>query len=254
LETTFANNRAFHNGAIQNNGVMTVTDSQFAGNTARLAAGIYNTGRLTVTNSTFSDNIAYIASGGAIQNAATLVVANSTFYQNGADSGADIDNRTGGDAHVTNSTFYSTTSPSSVSISNDGIGSMLVLSNTILAAPAGIDNCSNMGGGSLMVSGDNLSTDSTCPGATVVTPGQLRLETLQDNGGSTPTVGLLYGSAAIDAGDDGVCAAPVGWPAYGAGGEDQRGMARPQGDHCDVGAFEQALLRITFLPLILRFP
>ncbi len=252
-ETTFARNSAFLNGAIQNNGVMTVTDSLFAGNTARLAAGIFNNGILTVTNSTFSDNIAHIASGGAIQNVATLVVANSTFFQNGADFGADIDNANGS-AHVTNSTFYSTTSPSSVSISNAGISSMLVLSNTVLAAPSGIDNCSNMGGGSFMVSADNLATDNTCAGATVVTPGQLRLGALQDNGGSTPTVALLFASVALDAGNDAACAAPIGAPAYGAGGEDQRGVARPQGEKCDVGAFEQALLQHIFLPLILTAP
>ena len=40
------------------------------------------------------------------------------------------------------------------------------------------------------------------------------------------------GSAAIDAGNDGVCAAaPVK-------GVDQRGVLRPTGPHCDIGADE----------------
>jgi len=250
-DTTFANNHAFHNGAIHNSGVMTVTNSQFTDNQARVGAGIYNTGAITITNSTFSGNIAYIAGGGAIDNGGTLVVANSTFYENGADRGADIEN-SNGSAHITNSTIYSTTFPSSNSVYNGGISSTMTLSNTILAASPGIENCSNMAGGSLLVSVDSLATDSTCAGATLVTLDQLKLGFLQDNGGSTPTIALLLHSVAIDAGDDMACTAPVGAPAYGGGGLDQRGVARPQGEHCDVGAFEQALLQTMFLPIIFR--
>jgi len=252
-DTTFANNHAFHNGAIQNSGVMSVTNSLFTDNQARVGAGIYNTGVLTVTNSTFLGNIAYIAGGGALVNGGMLVVANSTFYENGADRGADIEN-SNGSAYITNSTIYSTTSPSTNSVYNGGIGSTLTLSNTILAAPSGIENCSNMSGGSLLVSAENLATDSTCAGATLVTVDQLKLGSLQDNGGSTPTIALLFTSVAIDAGDDIVCAAPVGALAYGAGGADQRGVARPQGEHCDIGAFEQAFLQILFLPIIYNAP
>ena len=50
---------------------------------------------------------------------------------------------------------------------------------------------------------------------------------LADNGGPTPTMALLPGSPAIDAGDDSACP-PT----------DQRGVARPQGLACDIGAFE----------------
>jgi hypothetical protein len=50
-----------------------------------------------------------------------------------------------------------------------------------------------------------------------------------DYGGFTPTCALLPMSPAIDAGDDSVCPAT-----------DQRGVPRPQGLHCDIGAFELA--------------
>jgi CSLREA domain-containing protein len=50
---------------------------------------------------------------------------------------------------------------------------------------------------------------------------------LQDNGGPTWTHALLEGSLARDHGDDVACP-----PA------DQRGVPRPQGPHCDIGAFE----------------
>jgi len=58
---------------------------------------------------------------------------------------------------------------------------------------------------------------------------------LQDNGGPTWTHALLpieEGSRAIDAGDNTLCAS---WPINNL---DQRGVARPQGGHCDVGAYE----------------
>jgi CSLREA domain-containing protein len=50
---------------------------------------------------------------------------------------------------------------------------------------------------------------------------------LEDNGGPTWTHALLEGSLARDHGDDAACPAT-----------DQRGVARPQGPHCDIGAFE----------------
>lgn len=48
-------------------------------------------------------------------------------------------------------------------------------------------------------------------------------------GGSTQVFPLLPGSAAIDAGNDVTCAST-----------DQRGVGRPQGSHCDMGAFESS--------------
>ena len=55
---------------------------------------------------------------------------------------------------------------------------------------------------------------------------------LQHNGGPTETMALGTGSLAIDAGDDAVCGGER------VGGIDQRGVPRPQGPHCDIGAFE----------------
>ena len=55
----------------------------------------------------------------------------------------------------------------------------------------------------------------------------INLGTLGNNGGSTQTIPLLTGSAAIDAGDDAACPAT-----------DQRGVTRPQGTACDIGAYE----------------
>ena len=59
----------------------------------------------------------------------------------------------------------------------------------------------------------------------------------------TPSLPLLPGSPAIDAGDDAVCAQTG---ADKVNGVDQRGVTRPQGAHCDIGAFESPL--VTPLP------
>ena len=53
------------------------------------------------------------------------------------------------------------------------------------------------------------------------------LGSLADNGGFTRTLLPAPGSAAIDAGNDASCTA-----------QDQRGIQRPQGWHCDIGAVE----------------
>jgi hypothetical protein len=76
--------------------------------------------------------------------------------------------------------------------------------------------------------GHNISfPDAGCPGANV----DPELAALADNGGSTKTRALQPGSPALDA-----------VPAAGAGcaTTDQRGVARPQGAGCDIGAYEHA--------------
>ena len=79
-----------------------------------------------------------------------------------------------------------------------------------------------------------LSCGGTIPNANP------RLGPLQNNGGPTPTHALLPGSLAIEAGTNAGCPAT-----------DQRGVSRPQGVACDIGAFESAF-RLLFLPLVVR--
>ena len=72
--------------------------------------------------------------------------------------------------------------------------------------------------------GDASLGDITVDPATVVTN---VLGPLQDNGGPTFTHALRLGSPAVDAGDPEQCRR-----------RDQRGVPRPQGVTCDIGAFE----------------
>jgi hypothetical protein len=91
----------------------------------------------------------------------------------------------------------------------------------VLLASNELGNCA----GNITDGGRNLSFGvSDCPG-TGFNRGDPRLGPLQDNGGPTQTEALQAGSAAID---------------QGAGCEitDQRGLPRPSGPACDIGAYE----------------
>jgi fibronectin-binding autotransporter adhesin len=247
---------------ITNGGTLTVANSTFSGNSATLGGGILNSGTLTVVNSTFSSNSA-ADSGGGIANAGTLTVANSTFSTNSADNGGGIANygtltmanstfsgnsaASGGaiylnsaSNHFTNVTFVgNSASGNGAAFYNDG-GS-LEMHNTLISKGAGSANSCY---GAPSSYGSNLTDDASCTtGFTQVT--DLKLGPLGDNGGPTQTFALLPGSPAIDGGNDAICAAAVGAPSYGAGGLDQRGLSRPQGAHCDIGAFERATCTVT---------
>jgi CSLREA domain-containing protein len=197
-----------------------VIDSTFSGNVANQGGAIQNLdSTLTVNNSTFSGNQALgTGTGGAIANlgGSVLTVTNSTFSGNSADWGGAIYNTAG--VTFTNSTI------SGNSASNSGGAiyntNSVTLRNTIVARSPSGGNCS----GTISDGGGNLSwPDTTCPG---INQDPL-LGPLANNGGPTETMALREGSPAIDTAVLGNCPAT-----------DQRGIARPQGLGCDIGAFE----------------
>jgi len=201
--------------------------------------GIFNRGTLTVTNSTLISNIADGGSGagGGISNGGggTLTVTNSTFSGNRAGNGGGIYNDGGGTLTVTNGTLSGNTGL----YGGGGIlnnGATVTVTNTIVVG----NTTSGYSGpdlkGTITSGGHNLF--GTTSGATITLgPGDLVnpnpvLGPLGSNGGPTQTVPLLAGSPAINAGSDAVCAGAT------VGNKDQRGIARPFGAHCDIGAFE----------------
>jgi hypothetical protein len=100
----------------------------------------------------------------------------------------------------------------------------MTLQNSLLALDGG-GNC----GGSILDGGHNLAYgDSSCP--PTFASGNPNLGALQDNGGSAPTISLQSGSAAIDQ-------IPAG---ANCPSSDERGVRRPSGPKCDIGAYEVA--------------
>jgi predicted outer membrane repeat protein len=202
-----------------------VTEDTFSNNDSGGTAGgggIVSLGAITVERSTFTGNSGDM--GGAIMvgtpaNAVgSLSVVNSTFTGNTAASfGSAIKNF--GTAVVTSSTLSNNGTPSDGSISSTGT---FTLHNSIVAD--GAPNCS--AAGPITDGGHNISwPDTSCPGLNV----DPNLGPLANNGGPTQTMALPLGSPALD-----------GVPATGAAcpPTDQRGVSRPQGPNCDVGAFE----------------
>lgn len=190
-------------------GPLTILGTTFVGNAARAGGALFlsGSGGATIVNSTLTGNSSSTGSGAGIYvfGSTSLTLSNVTLSGNDAVQGANL--------YVSN-------------------GATVTMRNTIVA-----DTNSNCGGPGMILShGYNLDTGSTCglfaTGDQSDTPAQLTA--LAKRGGRTPTMALVWDSAAVDAGNP---AAP------GSGGDacpaaDQRGVARPQFGRCDIGAFE----------------
>ncbi len=147
-------------------------------------------------------------------------IRNSTFSGNSVAGGDLLQTNTGGALIVEFSTLA--LNPAAVLVG--ALDGTVQLQGNILAPADGV-GCA---GGGIVSLGHNLITDASCPGDG---PGDLPeteplLGPLADNGGPTPTHEPLPGSLAIDAGPA-TCVA-----------RDQRGVPRPRGPACDVGAVE----------------
>lgn len=217
--------------------VMTLADVSVSANRAEIAGGgVFNGGSVTLTRVTVSGNNADTNGGGIFATRGSgVVTAAHTTLTNVTLSG----NRTGGlgggifnsaTAALTNVTVSgnSTTIVAAGGISNSGSAT---LKNVLLAGnTAGIGGGANCSG-TIASLGHNLDDGATCG---LAEPGDLsntdpNLGPLQDSGSFTFTHALLRGSPAIDAGTNAGCP-PT----------DQRGVARPQGAACDIGAYESA--------------
>jgi uncharacterized repeat protein (TIGR01451 family) len=232
-------------GVYNQYGSLTVLNSTFVGNTAtRTGGGIANYsntslanpgGNLTVVNSTFSGNSSNF--GGAIRNSGIAAsIVNSTIVGNSVklpvcppsffctleDSGGGIENL--GTLNLHNSIVAGNTAD--VGAADIG-GSPTTASYNLIGFPETIYYTWNGIGPIVPVNGNNGNI-------TGINASTLIETILAYNGGPTLTLALIPGSAAIDAADNILCAnAPVS-------NLDQRGVARPQGQRCDMGAFELA--------------
>ncbi len=150
-------------------------------------------------------------------------VVNTTVHNNNGDGIAV----SSGDTRVS----YSTVTQNDSNI-RDG-ESNITLDDTIVAQPGPHGNCEGFAG--FTASDHNLFDDAgtNCNAGPSDLPNKNpKLGPLQDNGGPTQTRALLLGSPAVDAADGGNCSQL-------AKNVDQRGVTRPQGPRCDIGAFEQ---------------
>lgn len=244
-------------------------------------AGIYNLGELMVFGSEIAFNKAgysFGGRGGGIYNDGGNVSINtSLIWYNFAPEGGGIENHQGGSIKIANTALVGNHSRffggaifndgdailtnSTVSGNNDAIangGQMAIINTTITnntqyreagGIVTGIydeailtmvntivsDNNANNGhncAGEITSLGYNIDSDGTCglTGSGDQVGIDPMLGPLQDNGGDTLTHALLRGSPAINAAKASACPE-----------KDQRGVPRPQGRKCDIGAFEYYL-------------
>jgi hypothetical protein len=209
-----------------------------AGGSAGSGGGVWsNGGTLQVTNTTLASNVTGDGAGGGSGGTGATTGGQGGSGGNGGDGGAIsvggttatllnvtvVGNGTGsagtggsGGLGVTNGVSGAAGSAGAVG----GLDGVATLEDTLLASNSG-GNCRP---GAVIDGGHDLSfAGSGCP-STFAT-GDPNLGPLQFNGGPTETVDLGSGSAAIDAG--GGCAAT-----------DERGLKRPSGKACDIGAYE----------------
>jgi len=222
--------------AINPGATLRLTNSTLTHNfTSGYGGGIFDSGTLIVTGTTFSGNSASRGGGGIFNYTGTVTVTNSTFSGNSAgEQGGGIETNPRTTLTVTNSTFANNSAPIGGGIFNDNAA--VTVTNTILAGNPGSD-VYNYNNATTTDGGHNLVSDASLAGGTGDKSGPALLAPLGSYGGSTQTFALLPGSAALGGGDPLTCAAAL--PA-GAGGADQRGVARPDAGTtaCDIGAFE----------------
>jgi parallel beta helix pectate lyase-like protein len=210
-------------------GTVTIENSTISGNKAMgdgIGGGISNyQGSLTLRNSTVSGNMATSARGGpgpiggGIASYGNLTVENSTISANQA---AGTDGAGGGIYAVDNVTLERS----------------LISGNKAADAPevyAATGAVVTVDAFNLFGSKDNAGVEGFTPGSSDVVPGPgvtsaKILAPLAKNGGPTKTHALKPGSPALDV-------VPLADPA--CTGTDQRGMPRPAGPGCDIGAFEK---------------
>ena len=218
-------------GILNWGGVVQVLRSTISNNLAPLSgsgAGILNySGAMTLFNSTVTGNNGYESGGIAIENG-SVALQNSTVSGNISLEVSNIEVR-GGILSLSNSTVVDSATPGLFSMAFLP-ASQVAMNNTILSSTTGAPNC--VTDITVLSLGHNLSSDSTCglgDSTDLNNNPSILLGPLQVNSpGTTATHAPALGSSAIDAGNCSV---------YGVV-EDQRGVTRPQGPACDIGAFE----------------
>ncbi len=267
---TIKNSRILNNkttgdgGGVSARSTLTIENSVISGNSAFLGGGIYihNAGTATIKNSTFSNNKGTTKAdggsgyGGGIYAQSDVNISGSAFSGNSSRWGGGLmvfaaSTKT---VNITNSSFYGnratafygggimaysgTLNLTHVTIANNsavhssGGGGIYVQSgmttnayNTLIAGNTSphdtLDDCS----GALNSNTGNLIADGSCSPKTSEDP------KLYSAIGSPGYLPLLGGSAAIDAADTTTCNTLN--PKV-----DQRGVERPVGEACDIGAYE----------------
>jgi hypothetical protein len=240
-------------------GTLTVTNTtlsgnSISGNSSGAGGGMWlGGGTVNLINSTISGGSS-TGGGGLSNSGATLNIVNSTISGNQSIFGGGINNDSNGTLNLTNSTISSNTATggAGTGFPNNGGGirtesGTVNVKNSIIAlntaATSGPDVSGNFvsAGFNLIGKTDGSSGFTATTDQTGLNP-MLDPNGLQNNGGPTKTIALLFGSPAID---KATSAGLMGnLPTDQRGSGFQRTFNDPQvspadgGDNTDIGAFE----------------
>jgi hypothetical protein len=266
-DTITSNTALYGGGGVWNDGTLTVDSSTMSDNTASAnpnngGGALFNYGSATSTNDTYADN-ASPDGGAALFVSGTFRSTGDTFSDNTSTYGGAAA-FTGGTEHLSDDTLSGNTATGSGGgFFESGSGASTILSNDTVAnniAPNGgafwanavglqltgtviginyetqspYQDCAPTVTGAIVDNGYNLNDDGTCgfTASTSISGVDPQLNPLGNYGGPTQTMPPAVGSPILDR-------IPAGGP--GCPGTDQRGVPRPQGSACDMGAVELAL-------------
>lgn len=240
-------------GIFQFQGTLTITSSTIAGNKATSVGGYAQgggietrAGTLVIRRSLIAGNQALGGdggSGGGIDGFATITIEDSTISGNqttetgGGLSIFDIPSQSG-PLRISGSTITKNTAGNEtgglLTWAALEIDSTIVAGNTAGANPdCWVDTLTDATNTLIGVNdgcGAIVDGDSGNLAGSGAIPRNPKLADLAANGGPTRTHALKAGSPAIDAAGAAPCSTP----------KDQRGVARPKGPACDIGAFERS--------------
>jgi hypothetical protein len=220
VNSVIQNSTANNGGAIANSGTLNITGSTIRDNNAVNGGGVVVIdGQVNVTNSTIAGNMAENG-GGVFNSIASLTLTNATVSQNMATTtgrGGGIRN-IGGATNLKNTLVAGNTADIDPDLSTPAEFPANSGGNNLIGDASGANGFTNGEDGDIVgVAADALFID----------------DTLRDNDGTTiPTIALLEGSPAINAGDS-----SFSNPFTNPGDFDQRGFTRIV-DVIDIGSFE----------------
>jgi hypothetical protein len=200
-----------------------VIDSTISDNDAADFGGAINGQNVTLVNSTITGNTSAGRAGGV--GAADISLVNSTVTGNTAESAPGGGGLFAFGVDLISSTVVDNTAPTSANIYAE---TGLTSAGSVVALPqGGGENCG--GGGINSSNGFNFTDDDSCglSDSTDTEDGDPGLAPLADNGGPTETRSP-EGGPLVDAIPAADCQLS----------NDQRGVSRPQGPGCDIGAVE----------------
>ena len=201
--------------------IVTIKRTLISNNRAGLGGGIHlESATLNLVNTTVSGNLSYKSGGGIAVDSGTAGLYNVTITNNIANSDAVGTNEFGGGVYKNTGTL---------AFRNSILSGNLHLNQA--AAPS-FEECF----GGITSAGNNIVTfiGVVCAISGSYAAVDASLGPLQDNGGPTLTHALLDNSAAIDTGNPAGCTDNVADKLK----TDQRGVQRPFGSACDIGAVE----------------